>query len=280
MSAAASASLRASTARESGIELRASHADAQAARRTPRRRLARPRRGDRARGRPDPDRGRHREHVLSPVRGARGRSLRRAARGHVRRPQHPAARHEGHGGSPLPEVLLRKIRFALFKAGQRDLALRAPGALLAAGRAAPRRRLAHDRRGRARQPRDRRGRARGRGRDGRLPVRDGVPRGRGRPPRGRALRLGAGEGHHPRAAAALRRPRRRREDLRVPRRRRRRPVRDGAGDDLQHDRRDGRDDGGLPERRAGARVARGAGSRARLGRARAPIPVPSTTGSR
>ena len=46
-----------------------------------------------------------------------------------------------------------------------------------------------------------------------------------------------------------------------------RPVRDGAGDDLQHDRRDGRDDGGLPERRAGARVARGAGPGARLGRA-------------
>ena len=62
--------------------------------------------------------------------------------------------------------------------------------------------------GARRQPRDRRRRARGGRRDGRLSVLDRLPRGRGRSPRRRAPRVGAGEGRDPRAAAAVRRARR------------------------------------------------------------------------
>ena len=155
----------------------ARHAHPQAAGRPPARRHAHPRRRHHRGRRPRPDRGRHRHDVRDAVRDARRRRGRRAARGDVRRPQRAADRRPQHAGPPLPALVRAAVRAAVLPAGARDLALRAPGALRPARRAAAGRRLAQHHGRRARHVRDRGRWAGGRRGHGRLRVRPCPARG-------------------------------------------------------------------------------------------------------
>ena len=90
------------------------------------------RRGDRARRRRDPARGRDGDDGVPPVRAARPRPRPRAD-GLVRRPQRDPVRQPQPGGPRVPPQLGDAVRRALLAAGERDRPLPAPRAVRAAG---------------------------------------------------------------------------------------------------------------------------------------------------
>ena len=132
--------------------------------------------------------------------------------------------------------------------------------------------------GSLRDDRDRRRRARRGGLHGGASVRAAVPEDRRRLPRERArTAVDHGQGHHPRAVAATRRPRRTRRDLRVHRARDGEPELHRARDDREHDRRARRDRRDLPGGLRDQALAGGAAARGRLhGAPRPATPATST----
>ena len=120
----------------------------------------------------------------------------------------------------------------------------------------------------ARHARDRRRRAGGRDGDGGRAAARHDAGDLGRAADGGAAAVGERQGRDPGDAAAARGARRRQPDHRVPRARCRVAVRDGPARHRQHGRRAGRDDDGVPLRRAGPGVPARRGPRGRLHRDR------------